>query len=130
MSVGNMKKIIIDLDHTLTTGSGTEYIDREPRVDVIEMLRQYRRDGFGITIFTSRNMRTYEGNVGLINAHTLPVIHEWLARHEVPFDEIVVGKPWCGFEGFYVDDQCVRPSEFLNKSYDEIRKLLDNEKPA
>lgn len=130
MSVGNMKKIIIDLDHTLTTGDGTQYIDKQPRVDVIEMLRKYRQDGFGITIFTSRNMRTYEGNVGLINANTLPVIHEWLARHEVPFDEIIVGKPWCGFDGFYVDDQCVRPSEFLNKSYDEIRELLDNEKPA
>jgi len=62
-------------------------------------------------------MRTYEGNIGLINANTLPIIHDWLTRHKIPFDEILVGKPWCGFEGFYVDDKTIRPSEFVNLSY-------------
>src|SRR5690606_29179535 len=57
-------------------------------------------------------MNTYGGNVGLINANTLPIILDWLARHEVPFDEVVVGKPWCGEGGFYVDDRALRPSEF------------------
>ncbi len=74
-------------------------------------------------------MRTYDGNVGKINIHTLPTIIEWLDKHAVPYDEIHVGKPWCGFEGFYIDDKAIRPSEFVNLSYDEIQGLLSKENP-
>ena len=73
-------------------------------------------------------MRTYEGNVGKINIHTLPVIIKWLEEHNIPYDEIIVGKPWCGFEGFYVDDKAVRPSEFMSMNLDEINALLAKEK--
>ena len=81
------------------------------------------QQGFEIVICSSRNMRTYEGQIGKINAHTLPVILDWLARHEIPSDEIHVGKPWCGTEGFYVDDKAIRPSEFLALSHDAPRLL-------
>jgi len=72
-------------------------------------------------------MRTYNGSVGLINVNTLPIILEWLEKHDVPYDEIIVGKPWCGHEGFYVDDKAIRPSEFNTLSYDEIQTLLAKE---
>jgi len=52
----------------------------------------------------------------------------WLERHEVPHDQVIVGKPWCGFEGFYVDDKTVRPSEFARMRHDEIQALLAAEK--
>jgi capsule biosynthesis phosphatase len=42
----------------------------------------------------------------------------------VPFDEVIVGKPWCGFDGFYVDDRSIRPKEFKDLSYEEVKKLL------
>jgi capsule biosynthesis phosphatase len=122
-----MKKIVIDLDDTITIGDSSDsYAEKLPRTDVIETLRRYQQDGFTISIFTSRNMRTHKGNVGLINVHTLPIIHEWLNKHDVPFDEIIVGKPWCGFEGFYVDDKAIRPAEFASMSYAEIRAMLAN----
>jgi len=38
-----------------------------------------------------------------------------------------VGKPWCGEDGFYVDDKAVRPSEFLALDYAGLRALLDRE---
>ncbi|HFM3427384.1 TPA: capsular biosynthesis protein, partial [Escherichia coli] len=44
-------------------------------------------------------------------------------KNNVPYDEIYVGKPWCGHEGFYVDDKAIRPNEFVNLSYNEIKKL-------
>ena len=123
-----MKNIVIDLDETLTIAGSGEYSDKQPRLDVIETLLQYSDDGFKITIFTSRNMRTYDGNIGLINANTLPIILAWLEKHNVPFDEVLVGKPWCGFDGFYIDDKAIRPSEFINLSYAEIQDLLGEEK--
>ena len=90
--------------------------------------RTNKENGFEIIISTSRNIRTYEGNVGKINANTLPIIIKWLDKNSVPYDEIYVGKPWCGIEGFYIDDKAVRPSELVNMSYDEIVALLDLKK--
>jgi len=120
LPIGPMDKIIIDLDGTLTIDDGSVgYADRLPQTDVIDRLREYRERGFAICIYSSRNMRTYAGNVGQINIHTLPVIVDWLKRHDVPYDEVLVGKPWCGFNGFYVDDRALRPDEFARLSPDE-----------
>ena len=120
-----MKVIVIDLDGTLTHDEPElDYADRRPRLDVIQRLREYRAEGFRITVHTARNMRTYEGDIGLINVHTLPKVLAWLDRHEVPYDEVLVGKPWCGHHGFYVDDKSVRPDEFVRMSHAEVLALV------
>lgn len=123
-----MKRIIIDLDDTICRTVNGDYQNSTPIPEVIEQIRAYKEQGFEITIHTSRNMRTYEGNLGKINANTLPVIIEWLEKHQVPYDEIYAGKPWCGTEGFYVDDRSIRPDEFSRLTYEEIRRLIRIEK--
>lgn len=123
-----MKRLVIDLDNTICRNPHNDYSKAEPVIEVIEKLREYKLGGFQIVINTSRNVRTYEGNVGKITAFTLPIIIEWLNQHSVPFDEIYVAKPWCGYEGFYVDDKAIRPSEFLALSHEEIISLLNAEK--
>ena len=123
-----MKRIVIDLDGTITAEETSDYENVAPNPEVIEVLRRYQQDGFEIVIFSSRNMRTHNGQIGKINVHTLPIIMAWLQRHDVPHDEVIVGKPWCGFDGFYVDDKTIRPSEFSRLSYDEIKALLAAEK--
>lgn len=121
-----MKRIVIDLDETISTKNEHEnYADAQPKNDVIEKLIIYKKRGYSICIFTARNMRRYDGNIGLINVHTLPIITKWLDEHNVPYDEIVVGKPWCGEQGFYVDDRAVRPSEFVSLTETEIANLLN-----
>lgn len=126
------KCLVVDIDGTLCPikPPGERYEDLLPYPDMVEQLRLYKRQGFHIILFTSRNMRTYEGNIGQILANTAPVLLEWLKKHDIPFDEIHFGKPWAGHGGFYVDDRAVRPSEFLNLSYEEIQDLLANEKAA
>ncbi|WP_353497664.1 HAD-IIIC family phosphatase [Vibrio sp. CB1-14] len=122
-----MKRLIVDLDGTLTQANTSDYLNVLPNKNLIASLKNYKNEGFEIVIATARNMRTYEGNVGKINIHTLPTIVEWLEKHEVPYDEILVGKPWCGFDGFYIDDKAIRPSEFNSLSYEEIMQLLKKE---
>ncbi|MFZ3193607.1 MAG: HAD-IIIC family phosphatase [Moraxellaceae bacterium] len=119
-----MKRLIFDLDQTLCSTVNGDYINSTPVWPVIKKLREYKSHGFEIVISTSRNMRTYAGNTGKISANTLPIIIEWLKRHDVPFDEIYVGKPWCGTEGFYIDDRAIRPQELVNLSYSEIMQLI------
>ena len=125
-----MKRLILDIDGTLTDGAGGDYSTVRPRPDVVENLRRYWEDGFEIVLYTSRNMRSYGSNVGKINANALPVLFAWLSEHDIPYDEIWTGKPWCGHEGFYVDDKAVRPDEFARLSYDEICALtgIDSQK--
>ncbi|WP_232860688.1 MULTISPECIES: capsular biosynthesis protein [Pseudomonas] len=118
-----MKRIIMDLDETICSTQDANYVDSTPNIEVIKKLWDYKALGFEVVISTSRNMRTYSGNVGKITANTLPVIIDWLNRHEVPYDEIYVGKPWCGHEGFYVDDKSIRPDEFAKLSYEQIKVL-------
>lgn len=123
-----MKRLVIDLDGTLALDApGVPYPDRAPNSALIDKLRAYKAEGFEIAICTARNMRTYGGSIGHINAVTLPIALDWLRRHDVPFDEIHVGKPWCGTEGFYVDDKAIRPSEFLGMTHAEIQALLARE---
>lgn len=119
-----MKKLVIDIDGTLTSADSTDYESVGLNMAVAEQLRQYKEAGFEIALHTARNMRTYENNTGKINAKTLPVLMKWLERHDIPYDEIWVGKPWCGHDGFYIDDKAVRPDEFVQLSYEEIRALL------
>ncbi|PHM66223.1 capsular biosynthesis protein [Xenorhabdus stockiae] len=124
MSHSNMKKIIIDLDGTLTNADTKDYQNVSPRLDVIEKLINFRKIGYYIVINTARNMNSFDGNLGKINIHTIPIITEWLDKYSVPYDEIIVGKPWCGTDGFYVDDKAIRPDEFVNLSENEISKLI------
>jgi len=123
-----MKRLIVDLDDTISKTENGDYFNSEPIKEMVDKLKEYSSLGFEIVIHSSRNMRTYESNLGKINIHTLPNIIEWLKNNEVPFDEVYVGKPWCGFDGFYIDDKSIRPSEFVKYSYDEIRILLEQEK--
>lgn len=121
----NNNKIIIDLDDTICSTKNGDYENSIPKEKVIKKIKEYKNLGFEIIIYTSRNMRTYKGNVDLIKANTLPIIIKWLKKFDVPYDQIIVGKPWPSFGGFYVDDKAIRPDEFINLSYSEIQKITN-----
>lgn len=119
---------IFDIDGTLCPikQSGEKYEDLIPYADMVEKLRDYKREGAKIILFTARNMNTYHGNLGLINKETAKVLSVWLEKWEIPYDEIIYGKPWPGHKGFYVDDRTIRPDEFLNHSVEELETICKN----
>ena len=121
--------LVLDIDGTIVpTKRATEsYDDLQPFPDVVERIREYREMGFYIILYSSRNMKTYDGNLGLINANTAKVLLNWLEKHQIPHDELHLGKPWVGRGGFYVDDKAIRPDEFLQLSYDEVLKIISPE---
>lgn len=117
-----------DIDGTLCPikKKEEEYIDLVPYGEMIDKLREYKEGGAKIVLFTSRNMNSYGGNIGLINANTAKILLKWLEKWEIPYDEIIYGKPWPGHKGFYVDDRTVRPDEFLKYSVDELNEICKN----
>lgn len=124
------KAIVMDIDGTLCHIKSKEqkYSDVEPIYGVLNKLKEYKEKGYYIIFYTSRQMRTYEGNVGKINANTAKTVLEWLDKYEVPYDEIYFGKPWCGRKGFYVDDKAIRPKEFEELSLEQINELIERDK--
>ena len=118
---------VFDIDGTLCPikGKNERYEDLIPYSEMIEKIKYYKENGAKIVLYTSRNMNSYNGNIGLINKHTAKILSEWLEKWEIPYDEIVYGKVWPGHKGFYVDDRSVRPDEFLKYSTEELEKICE-----
>jgi capsule biosynthesis phosphatase len=118
--------IVIDVDGTLCAKKKPDetYDEVAPSVEVVARLQEYRQNGFYVILTTSRNMNSYDANIGLITANTAKLLMGWLDRHGIPYDELHVGKPWPGRGGFYVDDKAIRPEEFVGLSYQEILAIV------
>lgn len=121
---------VFDIDGTLCPIKKKEekYEDLVPYQNIVEKLRYYKENGAKIILFTSRNMNSYNGNLGLINKYTAEILRDWLKKWDIPYDEILYGKPWPGHKGFYVDDRTVRPDEFLNCSVEELDTICRKSK--
>ncbi len=119
---------VFDIDGTLCPIKKKEekYEDLIPYASMIEKLRWYKDNGAKIVLLTSRNMNTHNGNIGLINKYTARILLEWLDKWQIPYDEIIYGKPWPGHKGFYVDDRTIRPDEFLAHSPEELSDICAN----
>lgn len=117
--------LIFDLDGTICPikKENEKYEDIVPNAKMIEKMKEYKKMGARIVINTSRNMRTYNGNLGLINANTAKVLLAWLDKWDIPYDEILYGKPWAGHRGIYIDDRAVRPDEFEKYTYEELEEI-------
>lgn len=124
----NEYTFIFDIDGTICPIKSKEekYEDIVPYKDVVEKIKYYKKNGAYIVLFTSRNMNSYKGNIGIINKNTARILMQWLEKWDIPYDEIIYGKPWPGHKGFYVDDRTVRPDEFLSKDVDELEDICKN----
>lgn len=118
---------VMDVDGTICPikRKDERYEDLVPYPEMVAKMREYKARGAKIVLFSSRNMNSYNGNIGLINVNTAPILLEWLKKWEIPYDEIVFGKPWPGKKGFYVDDRTIRPKEFLQLSVEEQEQLCN-----
>ena len=124
-SLPHNSTIILDVDGTICPlkSQDQSYSDLIPDTAMITKIREYQQLGVKIVLQSSRNMKTFQGNLGLINAHTAIIMQEWLKKWNIPYDEIYFGKPWPGEHGFYVDDRAVRPDEFLSNSFTKLENI-------
>ena len=78
----NKGTMIIDLDGTICPikRENEKYEDLQPYNSVVRRIGEYKKSGFKIMIFTARNMRSYENNLGLINIYTSRMTMNWLEK--------------------------------------------------
>ncbi len=100
-------KFCIDLDGVVCQlrKPGQTYFELEPIEGAIERLKSFRAAGHYLILYTARHMKTTESNVGLVLARQGKATLDWLAQHDVPYDEIYFGKPHADV---YLDDNAWR----------------------
>lgn len=106
-------RICFDLDGTLCENKkpGQEYKDVLPIQGAVDYLKHLREQGHYIIIMTARNMVTYNNNLGQIIANQTPVVLDWLKKYDIPYDELLFGKPHADF---FVDDKGVKFTNIEN----------------
>lgn len=112
-------RICLDLDGVICQlrRPGEQYGDLDPVPGAADAIRALRKRGHTIIIHTARHMKTCGGDVGQVLARQGRATFEWLARHEIEFDEIYFGKPWADV---YVDDNAMRFEGWQGLNLEEV----------
>lgn len=118
---------IFDIDGTICPikKSDEKYEDLIPNAAIVEKIKEYHNNGAKIVLYTSRNMNTFNGNIGMINKVTSQILYKWLDKWNIPYDEIVFGKLWPGKNGYYVDDRTITPKKFLEGNLQDYKDFCE-----
>jgi len=114
------KTLVCDMDHTISFTKNRQYENSTPNFSIISKLREAREKGWYIIIHTSRGMGRSNGNIELVKEEVLEEISSFCIKFDVPYDEIVVGKPW---GRLYIDDKAIRPYEFFNTDLSSLEEV-------
>ena len=100
-------RICIDLDGVICQlrAPDQSYGEVAPVPGAVDRIRSLRAAGHYVIIYTARHMKTCGGNVGMVVARQGLTTLEWLAQHDIEFDEIHFGKPHADV---YLDDNAMR----------------------
>ena len=110
-------RYVFDLDNTLVTYPliNKDYSTVKGIPKMINLVKKLKDDGHYIIIYTARRMATHNHNVGAVIKDIGKVTFETLDKFEIPYDELIFGKP---LGDVYIDDRAYNP-------YDErIFKLI------
>lgn len=108
------ERFCFDIDGTLVTKPQIEndYTTCEPIEKNINFLRHLKNLGHYIILHTARRMRTHNGNVGRVIQDIGLITQEQLKKFNIPYDELVFGKPYASF---YIDDRAINCESSLEK---------------
>ena len=100
-------RICIDLDGVICRLRKTDevYEDLQPVEGAIKKIKALKKEGHYIIIYTARRMKTHNANTAKVLADIGKITLDWLAKYEIPYDEIMFGKPWADI---YIDDNAFR----------------------
>jgi len=123
---GFIMRIVIDLDGTICPikGKNQSYDELKPKPDAPEKIRELRKAGHYIIIYTARHMATCEGNLGKVMKRLGKLTLDWLEQYGIEYDEIYFGKPNAEI---YIDDRSFRFSDW-NQINEEFLKKYAKER--
>ena len=118
-------RIVFDLDGVICElkKPSESYSDVIPKKKIIQKMRNLKEEGHYLIIHTARHMRTCEGDVTKVIAKIGKITEDWLEKWQVPYDEIIFGKPYADV---YIDDLGIEFStnEKLGEKLESIRPTI------
>jgi capsule biosynthesis phosphatase len=107
-------RFCFDLDNTLVTFPKIpgDYTSVDPIYSTISILKYLKKMGHTIIIYTARRMKTHSGDLGKVVKDIGKVTFETLEKFDIPYDEIIFGKPYAHF---YIDDLGINSYSNLEK---------------
>lgn len=114
-------RICIDIDGTIcqTRKPHETYLSVQPVINAVRALVELKKNDHYIILYTARHMATCNHNIGQVLARQGKNLFMWLDLHNVPYDEIIFGKP---LADIYIDDKAYRFNDDWNKTIKEINK--------
>jgi capsule biosynthesis phosphatase len=103
------RTLCVDVDDTLCFTDDHDYTQSRPNDPVVVKVREAKAKGWWIILHTARGMGRSGGHIETVADEVLDEVRALCERHDIPYDEIVVGKPWARW---YIDDRALRPDEF------------------
>ena len=110
------QSIVIDIDDTICftnhdyNDATQKYANALPNNKIIHGMRILKDQGFYIILLTARRMLTFNGDIEKIKEDVGQITTDWLEKYDVPYDELIWGKPYC--TTYYVDDKAMNLEEF------------------
>lgn len=116
-------RIVFDLDGVICElkKPSESYLDVIPKNDVIETMKNLKKEGHYLIIHTGRHMRTCNGDISKVIKKIGKITEDWLEKWKVPYDELIFGKPYADI---YIDDLAI---EFSSR--DKLDKKIESIKP-
>ena len=101
-------RICFDLDNTLVTPPYIlrDYSTVKPIQKMIDLAKKLKNEGHIIIIHTARKMLSHSHNTGAAIANIAKLTIETLDNFEIPYDELIFGKPYAEI---YIDDKAFNP---------------------
>lgn len=123
-NINSKLRIAFDLDKTIChlKKPNEKYEDVIPLPGAVETIQELKKSGWYIVISTARNMRTFEHNVGKVNAIQTKIIVDWLTKWEIPFDELWV-KPHVSY---FVDDKAIEFTSWNKFKKDLPKRIIED----
>jgi capsule biosynthesis phosphatase len=106
LNLNRRMRFVFDLDGTLVTPPKThgDYSSVEPVEQNIALVRSLKTAGHYIIVWTARGSERHRGNIGAIVAAVGKVTLDTLERFQIPYDELLFGKPHADA---YIDHRAV-----------------------
>lgn len=125
----NQLRICIDLDGVIChiRKENESYENLLPIFGAVEKIRSLKNEGHYIIIYTARRMKTHGANTAKVIADIGKVTLDWLLKYDIPYDEIMFGKPWADI---YIDDNGFRFKSWEDISSDGSSLPISNEKQS
>jgi len=111
------KRIVCDLDDTISVTLNRDWENAKPVMPVIKKINELFDTGWEIIILTARGQISCNGDCEKADDKYRKQIETWLKKHKVQYHKLSFNKI---LGAYYIDDKALNPEEFSNLKVERL----------